>query len=97
MQEALNNTAKYAAASRVGVILGRHNGEAVLVIEDDGRGFDVARATGGDGFGLTTMRERTESVRGRLRLESRPGEGTRVTVHLPRTAPARSRVEELTA
>ncbi|WP_282006491.1 sensor histidine kinase [Propioniciclava sinopodophylli] len=97
IQEALTNIRKHAGARSARVLVRADDASVDFVIADDGQGFDVARATGGDGFGLTTMRERTESVRGRLRLESRPGEGTRVTVHLPRTAPARSRVEELTA
>ena len=62
-QEALNNVAKHAHASRVDVILERRDGEVVLVIEDDGVGFDPAETdTAGPGMGLAGMRERAALV-----------------------------------
>ena len=58
-QEALNNVAKHATASRVDVIVERRDGEAVLVVEDDGVGFEPAeKDKGGAGMGLIGMRER---------------------------------------
>jgi signal transduction histidine kinase len=79
VQEALTNVAKHAGAGRVRVEVARDNGTVEVVVEDDGRGFDPAAATGG--LGLTGMRERVELSGGRLEIRSRPG--TRVRARLP--------------
>jgi PAS domain S-box-containing protein len=73
-QEALNNIAKHSEAGLVTLSLAKVNSRIVLIIRDDGRGFDpgeVAR-----GLGLSTMKERTELSGGEYRLESAPGKGT---------------------
>ncbi len=86
-QEALTNVAKHAQATRATVTL-QEDGETVrLVIADDGVGFDPARLAAPDGsrgWGLAIMRERAEAVGGRCRIESRPGQGTRVIVEVAR-------------
>jgi signal transduction histidine kinase len=84
-QEALHNVYKHAHARRVSVVLERRGGEVVLVVEDDGRGFDPAER--GGGFGLAGMRERATIVRGALEIESLAGQGTTVYLRVP--APAR--------
>ncbi len=84
-QEALNNIAKYAGASSVEVLLKRRGDVVVLLIQDNGAGFDVA------GFGskklktmgLVGMRERAGLVGGTFQIESAPGEGTTVYVKVP--------------
>jgi signal transduction histidine kinase len=78
-QEALNNCAKHARATRVEVRLRCHDGEVELRIDDDGRGFDATRVTA-EHFGLRIMSERAEAVGAALRVESRPGRGTQVRV-----------------
>ncbi len=77
-QEALNNTLRHAEASNILVRLVVENGSARLTIEDDGRGFDLTHTNGG--LGLTTMRERAESMGGRFQLASGNGKGTLVDV-----------------
>jgi len=77
-QEALNNTLRHAEASNILVRLVVENGSARLTIEDDGRGFNLSHANGG--LGLTSMRERAESVSGRFQLTSGNGKGTLVDV-----------------
>ncbi|MCZ6528980.1 MAG: response regulator [Chloroflexi bacterium] len=79
-QEALNNALRHAEASNIWVRIAVENGSARLVIEDDGHGFDTGKENGG--LGLTTMRERAESVGGELKLRSRSGKGTVVEVLL---------------
>jgi PAS domain S-box-containing protein len=80
-QEALNNAAKYSSASRVEVILERRADSILLVIEDDGIGFDADR--GNDrGFGIAGMRERAALVGATLEIESAPGRGTTVLVRI---------------
>lgn len=85
-QEALNNVAKHAQATRVAVILEQRDQRAVLVIEDDGRGFDVPRKnpeSHEQRLGLAGMRERAGLVSGTLDIESAPGRGTTVIVQIP--------------
>ena len=74
-QEALNNVAKHAAASRVEINL-THADEAIeLSIHDDGRGFDPEQSTSGH-YGLSMMRERAEAAGALLTVTSQPGHGT---------------------
>lgn len=81
-QEALNNALKHAHARRIGVYL-RQNGEALaLEIADDGVGFEPAQALAQGGMGLSAMGERIAQLGGRLKVESNPGQGTRVLVEL---------------
>jgi two-component system sensor histidine kinase DegS len=81
VQEALQNVRKHAAATEVVIGL---EGDA-LVIADNGRGFDVMRLASGlsRNFGLQFMRERAELMGGKLQIESRQGEGTRILLRLP--------------
>jgi len=89
VQETLNNVYKHAQADRVSIHLDFSSPEEVqLCVQDDGRGFDLEeerrRARERGAFGLCTMRERVESVGGSLRIETGPGQGTRVEVRLPK-------------
>lgn len=80
-QEALVNVRKHARANTVRVLLARQGGDAyVLLIEDDGVGFSAPRrsALPGEHIGLSIMEERACRIGADLRLESEPGEGTRV-------------------
>jgi PAS domain S-box-containing protein len=79
-QEAVHNALKHASATRVNVSLDADEGELALEVDDDGVGFDPARRRGGSG--LSTMRERIESVGGRLTIESTE-RGTRVHADVP--------------
>ncbi|MCP3423989.1 sensor histidine kinase [Nocardioides pinisoli] len=82
---ALANVREHAGAGRVALTLTYHPDEVVLDVRDDGRGFDAARVRprGVRGRGLTGIRERAASLGGRAYVESSPGEGTTVSVHLP--------------
>jgi PAS domain S-box-containing protein len=81
-QEALNNAAKYSRARRVEVILERRADSILLIVEDDGIGFDAEGDAIGHGFGLVGMRERAALVGGSLEIESAPGQGTTVLVRI---------------
>jgi two-component system NarL family sensor kinase len=85
LQEALTNVARHAAATRVEITVGAENGEVVLAVRDDGRGFEVERAPGpGDPrAGLAGMRERVVGAGGRFSLSSAPGRGARLEARLP--------------
>ena len=87
-QEALNNVAKHARATRVNVLLQHRADGEVLIVEDDGCGFDLSRVTRQEQrLGLAGMRERAHLIDGRLEIETRPGEGTAVFLHLPSSKP----------
>jgi PAS domain S-box-containing protein len=82
-QEALNNVAKHAHASSVTVILERkRDGTVLLIVEDNGVGFDADEITGG-GLGLAGIRERAHLIGGQVQVESTPGEGTAVFLSVP--------------
>ena len=82
VQEALTNVIKHANARTVSVVLTRKGEAVVVVIEDDGRGFDPNADKVG-GLGLLGMRERIALVGGRLSVESAPHRGTTVAVEVP--------------
>lgn len=84
-QEALANVRKHSRASKVWIRLERHDGDAILTIEDDGIGFDLDQVACKKTrcFGLETMRERAESVGAGLDIMAVPGEGTRIQVRFP--------------
>jgi PAS domain S-box-containing protein len=83
-QEALNNVAKHSGASHATVLLERQNLETVvLVVEDNGGGFDVGRVRSPHRLGLAGMRERALLVGGRLDIESTLGRGTTLFLHVP--------------
>jgi PAS domain S-box-containing protein len=86
MQEALNNTMKYAQARHVDVLLERRDNQVVLILEDDGVGFNPekeASADGDKGMGLIGMRERAALVGGTLQIESKPKAGTTIFARVP--------------
>ena len=85
VKEALNNVVRHAAARTVWLRISLVPGQFVIVITDDGRGFEVpSGAQGGDG--LENMRQRMESIHGTMQLQSRPGGGTTLTFLIPSTA-----------
>ena len=57
----------------------------LLTIVDSGRGFDATAATGRDGLGLASMRERVNLVGGELTVTSAPGHGATIRVRVPIT------------
>jgi two-component system, NarL family, sensor histidine kinase UhpB len=81
IQESMTNIARYADASKVSIGILQEIDTLVLMIEDDGRGFDTNEMT--SGFGLTGMRERVEGLGGEFELDSAIGDGTRLVVRLP--------------
>ncbi len=82
VKEGLHNVVKHSHASRVTIRLRDRDGERIsLIVEDDGRGFDRARAASAPhGYGLYSMRQRVKLMGGRFRLRTEPGAGTRVEV-----------------
>lgn len=79
-KEALNNVARHSGASEAWVRIQYEAPVLRVVVEDNGRGFDVAAANEGDG--LTNMRERMQAVQGKAEYQSQPGAGSRVSLTL---------------
>jgi len=86
-REALTNVRKHAHARDVEIDMRRSDGEVVLTIKDDGVGFEADVLARGrerwPHFGLAGMRERAESVGGKVQWHSHPGAGTEVELHVP--------------
>jgi two-component system sensor histidine kinase UhpB len=82
-QEALNNILKHSGASWVALRLMQKERILYLEIQDDGRGFDPAVAAGTAGIGFASMRERAARLGGELRINSKPGAGTRIALTVP--------------
>jgi signal transduction histidine kinase len=84
-QEAIANAVRHAQASRIEVRVRYDEREVVLEVKDDGRGFDPseALATAAGHFGLLGLRERANKLQGRLRIESKSGAGTLISVTVP--------------
>ena len=98
IEEAVTNARKHAAAANIWVRLKPvEQNIALLEVEDDGVGFDVAAMSrqydNRSSLGMVNLRERAELVGGILRLESAPGKGTKVLVYLPLTEEAADRLQ----
>ena len=85
--ESLNNSLKHASATQVAVRLQALDGEVLLEVQDNGSGFDVDGAERG-GFGISSMRQRAAGMGGRLEIETKPGQGTRVRLYAPLARPS---------
>jgi signal transduction histidine kinase len=85
MQEALNNIAKHARATTASIVLQHGIDHMLLIVEDNGVGFEPdARVAGKHaGLGLGGMRERSSLLGGTLDVESKPGQGTTVIARVP--------------
>ncbi len=88
-QETLTNVARHARASRVTVRLSQSNGTLTLVVKDNGAGITEQQITQTKSLGLLGMRERALMMGGEVLFAGRPGQGTTVTVRIPRADPAR--------
>jgi len=86
-RELLTNISKHAQASNVFIRIDRTDGSIRIVVTDDGKGFEIARLEEiipqQRGFGLFSIRERLTHVGGTFAIESKPGQGTRVTLVAP--------------
>src|SRR5207247_8456728 len=84
VQEALTNCARHAEAHSVVIKLGSEEDRYVVIIEDDGKGFVPSNQA--RGIGLIGIEERVAEMGGILKLNSKPGLGTKIYVSIPRQA-----------
>lgn len=82
VSEALVNACRHSGATSTNVYLQQVNGDYILTIIDDGEGFDpkIPPDDGGKHFGLKIMQARATHLGGNLKIDSNPGEGTRITL-----------------
>ena len=87
VQEGLNNINKHADANRAAIRLVASFPSIILRIEDDGKGFDVQKrlitASNEKRMGLRSMEERVNLLKGKLRIQSLPEEGTKICIEVP--------------
>jgi signal transduction histidine kinase len=87
VQEAVRNALKHAQADNIWVRLAEQAGELMVVVQDDGVGFDMATVESGyeqrGSLGMINIRERAELVGGHLTLRSAPGQGAEVMIRVP--------------
>jgi PAS domain S-box-containing protein len=83
VQASLTNVARHARATRADVTLTRSASGLDLHVSDDGCGFDHDAARKGDSYGLLGMRERARLIGASLLIDSSPGTGTSVSIHIP--------------
>jgi signal transduction histidine kinase len=82
-QEAFTNISRYSLAKRVFISVKMVEENIILIIKDDGIGFDTASVQNKKSFGILGMKERVLSLGGRLDLLSSPGKGTKITAMIP--------------
>ena len=87
IQESINNIIKYANASEVNVQLIQHDTDLVVIIEDNGNGFDLEEAHQKDGIGLKNLASRVNFMKGAYQIDTAPNMGTIITMEIPVTNP----------
>lgn len=89
VQELLGNALKHSGARNILVQCLQRGEELSVIVEDDGKGFDANTLSSADGIGLQSVRARVDYLKGRLDIQSAPGEGTTINIdiHVQETAP----------
>lgn len=83
IQESVNNAIKYADATTINVQLTSDEDELTLLIEDNGKGFDMDAMLQKNGIGMKNMKLRSEFLKGHLTIDSSLGNGTTIIVDIP--------------
>ncbi|MCY1526893.1 Oxygen sensor histidine kinase NreB [compost metagenome] len=83
IQETVNNVIKHAEASKLNISLIKDEEGITVTIEDNGKGFDKSKGNLKAGIGITNMLSRVAFLKGTLDIDTAPGKGTLVAIHLP--------------
>jgi signal transduction histidine kinase len=83
-KEAINNAAKYSEATQVDVHVSRQREQLLMVVRDNGRGFDLDRVNG-TGNGLKNMQQRANKINAQLKIQTALGQGTTLQLSCPLT------------
>ena len=82
-QEGLNNIIKHAAATHVDLHILDKEDEIYFILEDDGKGFNEMEMVNNSGSGLKNIKERVTLLDGSIQIQSAPGKGTSIEIHIP--------------
>lgn len=82
IQEAINNSIKYAKAKNIKIDIRAKNGYIVILISDDGKGFEAEKVKLGNG--IANMKKRVEDINGKFSIESIIGDGTKINIRIPK-------------
>jgi signal transduction histidine kinase len=80
IQEAINNAIKYSDAKDIIVDVKKNENQIKIIIQDNGKGFDIENTDFGNG--LYNMKKRIEEINGEFQIDSKPSNGTTITIHL---------------
>lgn len=86
IQEAINNIKKHAGVNNAVVRMEMLPNKVTISIRDEGRGFDLNSVQGnkeGAGYGLISMRERVQLLKGQVKITTAPGKGTSISIAIP--------------
>ena len=83
IQEFINNILKHRQASHAMITLVEKNKKLILIIEDNGQGFDKETIPEKDGLGINQIDARIQMMKGKFNIESGKGKGTKITIELP--------------
>jgi signal transduction histidine kinase len=83
VQEALSNVVRHAQATRIDVLLEKRGQKLIVIVEDNGVGFDPNEAARSGRLGLVGINERVDMLDGTLTIESQPGVGSTLFLEVP--------------
>jgi signal transduction histidine kinase len=85
IQEAVNNVIKHAAATKLDISINNDNDGTDVLIEDNGKGFNINAALKKEGIGLQNIKDRIEYLSGTVQWDSSENNGTVVSIFIPAT------------
>lgn len=83
VSEILNNVLKHSKATSAEIIVNESDNILSIIVIDNGQGFTISKNKSNEGFGLTQIRARINALKGKFIIESKPNEGTTVTIQVP--------------
>ncbi|MEZ5026684.1 MAG: sensor histidine kinase [Chitinophagales bacterium] len=83
LQEAIQNSLKYANATNIDIQLSADEKELTLLVQDNGKGFDISKLNEKDGIGLKNMQLRAAYLKGNIEIDSSSNSGTTIIVEIP--------------
>ncbi|MFN0215053.1 MAG: tetratricopeptide repeat protein [Saprospiraceae bacterium] len=83
VQELVHNVVKHAQAQNITIQVNRFEHTINVIVEDDGRGFNLEKIRESPGIGMQNLSARVHELNGEMQLDSRPGRGTMVSIDIP--------------
>nr|WP_321227701.1 sensor histidine kinase [uncultured Psychroserpens sp.] len=83
IQELITNTIKHAEATEMTIQITNHDHKLNIVVEDNGKGFDIKKLSKTSGIGINSIDKRIENLDGNVHIDSKTGKGTSVIIDIP--------------